>query len=107
MKICKYTGDCIRKKWILPKGQYSTPSRLQASLFSLRFGHARGKTIINRFHTPSRRFATRLRREQEQKVEPLLIHHAKGVYIINFKEIVYHQHKVLYIIIAEDNTACG
>ena len=28
------------------------------SLFSLRLGHARGKTIINRFLIPSRRFAT-------------------------------------------------
>ena len=32
------------------------------------------------------------------KIELSLTHHAKGVYIINFKEIVYHQHKVLYII---------
>ena len=32
------------------------------------------------------------------KGEPLLTHHANGVYIINFKEIVYHQHKVLHII---------
>jgi len=41
------------------------------------------------------------------KIEPLLIHHAKGVHIINFKKIVYHQGATLHIIIAEENTACG
>ena len=30
----------------------------RAAPFSLRLGHARGKTIINGFLTPSRRFAT-------------------------------------------------
>ena len=30
-----------------------------------------------------------------------------GVYIIKFAEFVYHQHNVLYIIIAEENTAYG
>ena len=38
------------------------------------------------------------------QVEPLLTHHAIGVYIINFKEIVYHQHNVLYIIKSQRNT---
>ena len=36
-----------------------SPCRLHASLVSLRFGHARGKTTLSCFLTLSRRFATR------------------------------------------------
>ena len=36
-----------------------SPCRLQASLVSLRFGHARGKTTLSCFLALSRRFATR------------------------------------------------
>ena len=32
---------------------------------------------------------------------------AQALYIINFAEIEYHQHGVLYIIIAKANTAYG
>ena len=35
-----------------------SPCRLQASLVSLRFGHAQGKTTLSCFLTLSRRFAT-------------------------------------------------
>ena len=37
----------------------------------------------------------------------LHIYHGIAVYIINFERIEYHQGAVLYIIIAEDNTAYG
>ena len=49
--------DCLQGvgRGYLRLGEY--PGRLQT--FSLRLGHARGKTILNRFLTPSRRFATR------------------------------------------------
>ena len=45
--------------WVFTKGEYFSPCRLQASLVSLRFGHARGKTTLSCFLTLSRRFATR------------------------------------------------
>ncbi len=36
-----------------------------------------------------------------------VFNHGTAVDIINFTEIVYHQHKVLYIIIVKEDTACG
>ena len=44
---------------VFTKGEDFSPCRLQASLFSLRLGHARGKTTLSCFLALSRRFATR------------------------------------------------
>ena len=53
----KTEGEC--ENTARTKSDYThSPSVTCGASFSLRLGHARGKTIINRFLTPSRRFAT-------------------------------------------------
>ena len=47
------------KNWILTRMSIYSLCRLQASLFSLRLGHARGKTTLSCFLILSRRFTTR------------------------------------------------
>ena len=53
---------------IFTGGEYSHACRLQASLVSLWFGHAQGKTTLSCFLILSRRFATRSARRMRTHV---------------------------------------